>query len=234
MLAVPEGAYIGDYLVFLAACYPGRPDALRRRGASAGDIERLAVASGFPLPPYYVAFLEEFGEDTGLTGVRGDGQSTVAALLEHYADPIEARLTPPGGVVIATNGLLHARMILDDGAIGCFLGEPRVEYVMARSFRHLLYQETFLYSRSEKSVTLEHDDPTALADVTALLVRLGFELHWFSDAHGTYGESNGAWVIARAEEKGMVVWIGSRDPGHREAVRDALRTNLATQHNRGE
>jgi hypothetical protein len=233
-LVTRPGGSIQDFLVFLAACYPGDPKALDRAGASDEDIAELSRVAGYPLPPMYEAFLREFGANTGRTYVGGDGRATVVDLLDDYRDPIELALMPKGGIVISTNGLMHQRFLICTGAgeptVGCFV-DDEVEYVMATSFEHLLYQEAWLRSRFSKSgracLSAKRLDTKLVGELPGVLSGLGLEPYWFSDRYGHFAESDDLWVGARANAEYTAVWIGGLTEGGRNGLRDELRRALS-------
>jgi hypothetical protein len=229
----PCGA-LQDFLVFLAACYPGDPNVLGRAGASDEDIAELARLAGYSLPRMYRAFLREFGENTGRTYVGGDANATVSKLLETYADPREIAHTPKGGILISTGGLMEDRFLICAGAgepeVGC-IANAKVAYVMARSFEHLLYQETWTYARFSRSgrpfFTSSRRDTKLLGELPAALAVYGLEPYWFSDAYGYFAESDDLWVGARADASTTTVWIGGLTERSRSGLRDELRRSLS-------
>jgi hypothetical protein len=233
-LVTRPGGTLQDFLAFLAACYPGDPNALERAGASDEDIAELSRLAGFPLPPMYDAFLREFGANTGRTYVGGDGGATVSELLDNYRDPLAMADAPKGGIIISTGGLMHERFLICTGVgepeVGCFVYDE-VEYVMARSFEHLLYQETWTYARIVKSerpsLTATRLDTKLVSELPAVLARLGLESYWFSDAYGHFAESDDLWVASRADASRTTVWIGGLTEQGRHGLRDELRRALS-------
>jgi hypothetical protein len=232
-IATQSSDSIGDFIKFLLACYSGDVAALDRRGADEQAIAKLALAAGCCLPTYYTNYLREFGANTGRTHVGGDGFATVEMLLEHYADSAEMKHTPPGGVVISTSGLMPNRMLVwhsagEEPAIGCFSHET-VDYILAQSFQHLLFQETWIYSRfvgKSTHVTISVAGPSMVDRARQVVSAAGLKPYWFSDRFGVYAESETSYVCARADDKETVVWIGSQQSSLRASLATEIRAQL--------
>lgn len=233
-ISTKDSNHIADFLAFLSACYDGEPEALRRAGASAAEVAEVeGLAGGYPLPPFYVAYLREFGRDNGRTKIGADGQATVAAILEHYSDPVERGLTPPGGLVIGVGRLIHSRMLVwphagGEPPVGCFLGEPIVEYYTAASFKHLCYQSSWIEARFGRSAgtALQKQGSNALASVASVFSQFGATKYWFSDEYGVYGDSDRLACLASLEAGTTWVSVAGRTAAEREQVRDELRLTL--------
>lgn len=197
MISTNPSDDIRDFVSFLKETVGS--DVLRDcAGASPRDIDDLVALCRMPLPPLYLAYLREFGQNDGILKMADDADPRVTRLIEFYREQggKSESDVPANGVVIGVYGLSGDRALLypeqsRNVPRADSSGEPRVVvswwgevgHTIAATFRNHLYRQAFVRGRFRDGslFSLYRNDEYVLPEAEVLAAELGFQRYWFSD-----------------------------------------------------
>jgi hypothetical protein len=230
---------IADFLRFYERLV-GRDAAARRTGAAPGDIDKFERLVRLPLPPLYVGYLREFGEEDSVLRMADDSTTRVAELIRFHAQQSAGASTlPPDSVAIGVRGVSGDRVLLydespDPGAT--YAGaEPSVVVSLggsfgdtcASTFRNYLYRQAFVRGRLRDDLPFASmyrtDDDRLLDAASAAAAELGFGAYWFSDDYQVCLEraDGAALLVARYEDRTSLYLCAPQ-----RRARDEVKTRL--------
>lgn len=163
-----------------------------RRGADLEAIARFTERVPYALPPLYMGFLREFGDNAGGVGLGGDGSSRLTDILDFYDDtPHEV---PHGSVVIQTPAISAAVVLRYEARepTVCHAWQGTTAGVYAPSFAHHLFRSGWLCAHwpNREDLTTR----TGLADVERYALAIGLERQWFGGGEARCFVGDGAVV----------------------------------------
>jgi hypothetical protein len=190
MISTSPSDEIADFLDFLERMVGS--DAVHGRvGAALDDVSLFITLVGVTLPPLYLGYLKEFGENDGILELTEDSDPKLKSLIDFYLKVygrFPSRL-PERAVLIGVGGLGGERCLLysETGE----REEPRVVVnwedntygTLAQTFRNYLYHQAFIRGLVRRGYTLSmyRDGTDAKPEVQQLMLDLGFQSYWFSD-----------------------------------------------------
>lgn len=199
-----------------------------RRGAALDEIERFADRVGWPLPPLYRGYLQQFGAEPARLYLGRDGSSALDRLLRFYASKSHR---PERGVVIVTPAIEPAMILLYEDrqtppAVTSWWGDE-AEPIASPSFAHHLYRCGWLaahWSESPQLTARELD----LDAADPLLESLGLERQWFSGPGGAcFERPRGAtWVHLEPQGDVLRAFVWSRERSRGAEIVERLERTL--------
>jgi hypothetical protein len=243
MISTIPSDEIHDFLVFLSQTVG--PEALRERaGASPGDIQGFVELARRPLPPLYLGYLREFGQQDRVLKMADDANPQVTALIQLYEEQAGRPdpEIPPDCVIIGVQGLSGGRALFyaaeaaAGGSPPARLEEPSVVvtwwedvgHTYARTFRNHLYRQAFVRGRFRDGAlaSLYRPDEDLFPHARQLAATLGFQAYWFSDDYQDCRErDDGAVLYLVRSPNRTTLYVRAGE----EHIRDQLKATLLQQ-----